>query len=272
MKARVLFGVIGFVFVLLALYVFPPVVLEAALAALCVLATYEVLGSTKLVHNRLELILCGLVSLLLAAGHSSLAPFSLDWTLRGLAFLLLVGSFLILLRFHDSMNASQVPWAFFGALLVPYLLLSLLRIFQMEEHSGPFIVLLPLLAAWGADTCALFSGMLFGKHRLAPVVSPKKTVEGAIGGVIGSAVLVMLAALLMNVLLDLDMPVWAAAVLGGLGAVLGEIGDLSFSVIKRQTGIKDYGHIFPGHGGVLDRFDSVLFVAPMAEMLFRLIW
>ena len=82
----------------------------------------------------------------------------------------------------------------------------------------------------------------------------------------------MLAALLMNVLLDLDMPVWAAAVLGGLGAVLGEIGDLSFSVIKRQTGIKDYGHIFPGHGGVLDRFDSVLFVAPMAEMLFRLIW
>ena len=91
-------------------------------------------------------------------------------------------------------------------------------------------------------------------------------------GVIGGAVLVMLAALLMNVLLDLDMPVWAAAVLGGLGAVLGEIGDLSFSVIKRQTGIKDYGHIFPGHGGVLDRFDSVLFVAPMAEMLFRLIW
>ncbi len=89
---------------------------------------------------------------------------------------------------------------------------------------------------------------------------------------IGGAVLVMLAALLMNVLLDLDMPVWAAAVLGGLGAVLGEIGDLSFSVIKRQTGIKDYGHIFPGHGGVLDRFDSVLFVAPMAEMLFRLIW
>ena len=83
---------------------------------------------------------------------------------------------------------------------------------------------------------------------------------------------ISLAALLMNVLLDLDMPVWAAAVLGGLGAVLGEIGDLSFSVIKRQTGIKDYGHIVPGHGGVLDRFDSVLFVAPMAEMLFRLIW
>ncbi len=206
------------------------------------------------------------------SGIRAIGPSSLDWTLRGLAFLLLVGSFLILLRFHDSMNASQVPWAFFGALLVPVPAAQPAAHLPDGGARGPFIVLLPLLAAWGADTCALFSGMLFGKHKLAPVVSPKKTVEGAIGGVIGGAVLVMLAALLMNVLLDLDMPVWAAAVLGGLGAVLGEIGDLSFSVIKRQTGIKDYGHIFPGHGGVLDRFDSVLFVAPMAEMLFRLIW
>ena len=72
--------------------------------------------------------------------------------------------------------------------------------------------------------------------------------------------------------LDLEMPLWSAVVLGAVGAVLGEIGDLSFSVIKRQTGIKDYGHIFPGHGGVLDRFDSVLFVAPFAELLFRVIW
>ena len=72
--------------------------------------------------------------------------------------------------------------------------------------------------------------------------------------------------------LDIEMPLWSAVVLGAVGAVLGEIGDLSFSVIKRQTGIKDYGHIFPGHGGVLDRFDSVLFVAPFAELLFRVIW
>ena len=84
--------------------------------------------------------------------------------------------------------------------------------------------------------------------------------------------LVLLAAVLMNVFLDLDMPLWSAAVLGGAGAMIGEIGDLSFSIIKRQTGIKDYGHIFPGHGGVLDRFDSVLFVAPFAEILFRIVW
>ena len=254
MKARVLFGVFGFAFVLLALYVFPPIVLELVVAALCVFATYEVLGSTKLVRNHLELLLAMAVSLGLAVGHFSILPLRLE------------------LKYHDVMKASQVSWAFFGGLAVPYLLLSLLRIFQMHYHHGSFIVLLPLLAAWGADTCALFSGMLFGKHKLAPVVSPKKTVEGAVGGVVGGAVLVLIAAVIMNRTLDLEMPLWSAVVLGAVGAVLGEIGDLSFSVIKRQTGIKDYGHIFPGHGGVLDRFDSVLFVAPFAELLFRIIW
>ena len=280
MKARVLFGVIGFVAVLLALYVFPPIVLEIAVALLCLFATYEVLGPTRLVHNRLELLLCLLVSVGLAVGHFSVLPLDLQDVVQGLIFVLLVGSFAIELKFHDSMNVSQVSWGFFGALIVPYLMLSLVRIFQMDFlpigdtdlQIGQFIVLLPLLAAWGADTCALFAGMFFGKHKLAPVVSPKKTVEGAVGGVVGGAVLVLLAALLMNTFLDLDMPIWAALVLGGVGAVLGEIGDLSFSIIKRQTGIKDYGHIFPGHGGVLDRFDSVLFVAPFAEILFRIIW
>ena len=280
MKARVLFGVIGFVAVLLALYVFPPIVLEIAVALLCLFATYEVLGSTKLVHNRLELLLCLLVSVGLAVGHFSVLPLDLQDVVQGLIFVLLVGSFAVELKFHDSMNVSQVSWGFFGALIVPYLMLSLVRIFQMDFqpvgqtdfHVGQFIVLLPLLAAWGADTCALFAGMFFGKHKLAPVVSPKKTVEGAVGGVVGGAVLVLLAVLVMNALMGLDMPIWAALVLGGAGAVLGEIGDLSFSIIKRQTGIKDYGHIFPGHGGVLDRFDSVLFVAPFAEILFRIIW
>ena len=281
MKARVLFGVVGFIAVLLALYVFPSIILELAIAALCVLATYEVLGSTKLVHNRLELLLCLLVSLGLAIGHFDILPLDLIDVVQGLIFVLLIGSFAIELRFHEGINAAQVSWGFFGALLVPYLLLSLLRLHEMDFlppigetnlRAGQFIVLLPLLAAWGADTCALFAGMFFGKHKLAPVVSPKKTVEAAVGGVIAGAVLVLLFALLLNATLGLEMPLWAAAVLGGVGAVLGEIGDLSFSVIKRQTGIKDYGHIFPGHGGVLDRFDSVLFVAPFAEILFRILW
>ncbi len=271
MKTRVLFGVGGFIFVLLAVYVFPPAVLECLMAALCVIACYEVLGAAKLVHNRLELFLCMLVAAGLAAGHSSHMPLELGYTVQILLFIMLLGSFAIELKFHSSMRVGQVAWGFFGGLLVPYLLLSLLRIFQME--NGRFLVLLPLLAAWGADTCALFSGILFGKHKLAPVISPKKTVEGAAGGIIGGALFVVVAALIMDkAVKGMEIPLWSAALLGAMGAVLGEIGDLSFSIIKRQKHIKDYGTLFPGHGGVLDRFDSVVFVAPFAELLFKAVW
>ena len=113
--------------------------------------------------------------------------------------------------------------------------------------------------------------MAFGKHKLAPVVSPKKTVEGAIGGVVGATALMMLVVFLMNRYTSLDIHYAGAAVMGAAGAVIGQIGDLSFSIIKRQTGIKDYGHIFPGHGGVLDRFDSVIFVAPVVELVLRVL-
>ena len=114
MKARVLFGVFGFAFVLLALYVFPPIVLELVVAALCVFATYEVLGSTKLVRNHLELLLAMAVSLGLAVGHVSILPLRLESVMQGLVLVLLFGSFAIELKYHDVMKASQVSWAFFG--------------------------------------------------------------------------------------------------------------------------------------------------------------
>ena len=275
MSKRVIFGISGAVFVALAMFVFPVILLELLIAALCVIATYELLDSARLVHNRLLLILCLAVSFGIAIAHSSLMETvkARDNLIQILIYVLLIGSFLSELRFHSSMRIAQIAWGFFGAIALPYLFLSLLRIFQMQEHRGDFLVLLPLLSAWGADTCALFSGILFGRHKLAPVVSPNKTVEGAVGGVIGSTAFVMLAAFFMNYHFeDLKLPMWAAAVIGIVGAILGEIGDLSFSVIKRQVRLKDYGSIFPGHGGVLDRFDSVLFAAPFAELLFRMIW
>ena len=114
MKARVLFGVFGFAFVLLALYVFPPIVLELVVAALCVFATYEVLGSTKLVRNHLELLLAMAVSLGLAVGHFSILPLRLESVMQGLVLVLLFGSFAIELKYHDVMKASQVSWAFLG--------------------------------------------------------------------------------------------------------------------------------------------------------------
>lgn len=272
MKKRVIFGVVGLIFVLLALYRFPPIVLEAALAALSALATYELLGSTRLVRDRVMLALAVLYSLTYAFSLSTMAkaqPYSAMLS-HILLTVFLLALFARLLQKHATVGAQEAACAAFGGICLPYLLLSLIRIFQIPQ-IGPFLVLLPLVAAWGSDTCALFAGILFGKHKLAPVVSPKKTVEGAVGGVVGATVIMLAVVAVFNRFTPVDIPFFAAAVLGAVGAVIGQLGDLTFSVIKRQTGIKDYGHIFPGHGGVLDRFDSVIFVAPVVELVLQLL-
>lgn len=273
MKARVLFGVFGFAFVLLALYVFPPIVLECVLLALCALATHEFLGSTGLVKNRLLLGVCEFFSELIAFENMQMMRLfyssSHQLLLFGTALLFIVSLFCVLLRHHDTISVNDLACGFLGGMIIPFMLLSLMRIFQME--NGQYLVLLPLIAAWGSDTCALFAGMLFGKHKLAPVVSPKKTVEGAIGGVVGAAAIMLGVTALLARYTTVSVSVSAALLLGVLGAVIGQIGDLSFSIVKRQTGIKDYGTIFPGHGGVLDRFDSVIFVAPIVELILLLV-
>ncbi len=266
MKTRIAFGVCGFGFVLLALYVFPPVVLYICVSALCGLSCYELTGATGLVRERSVVWLC--------TGFAVL--YALSETLTGSAVLselitlaILVSLFLHLLHKHENMNFSQLACAYFGTVVLPSLLLSLVRIFDMR--GGELLILLPLVAAWGSDTFAYFVGVRFGKHKLAPRISPKKTIEGSVGGVIGAVVLMMGAVALFNHHSAIDLPYWVAALLGACGAVVGQLGDLAFSVIKRQNGIKDYGRIFPGHGGVLDRFDSVIFVAPVVELLLRLL-
>jgi phosphatidate cytidylyltransferase len=265
MKQRVLFGVGGVLFLVLCLTVFPPLVLSLCAVPLCALATYEVLGATRMVRR--PLLLVGLLSSVLLSLATAFQLGTVPLVAIALGSILL--TMLALLWLHDQLSFPMAASALFGGLLLPLLLLSNVRIFQMEH--GVWLLPLPLLAAWGSDTFALFSGMLFGRHKLAPVISPKKTVEGAIGGVVGATVLLLLYALAVNHFSLLHITPWKAALLGACGAVLGQLGDLTFSIIKRQAGIKDYGYIFPGHGGVLDRFDSVLFVAPMVELILHMI-
>ena len=148
------------------------------------------------------------------------------------------------------------------------------------EYSAEaiYFIVLILCYAWGGDTFAYFAGRFFGKHKLAPIVSPKKTVEGAIGGILGCVLLGEICTYVYQNIADKSdiffhgvAPAFylVVAVLGVIAAVLGILGDLFASVIKRQHGIKDYGTIFPGHGGILDRFDSVLFVSLFVCMTVR---
>ncbi|MGN1014093.1 MAG: phosphatidate cytidylyltransferase [Butyricicoccus sp.] len=266
MKTRVVFGVVGAAFVLLALYVFPPVVARVAMIALSVIAAQEFTAAVTGKRGRPLQLAAMLLALCMATASSFRADGAWFW-IRLIVFAGLVLLFGCLLKMHDRFGFADIAAAFFGGLVIPYLLMSLIRILSMDQ--GKIYILLPLLAAWGSDTCALFAGMAFGKHKLAPVVSPKKTVEGSIGGVLGAVVLAVVYAVAVHFICGLPlMPtVPQYAILGLFGAALGQMGDLSFSVVKRGSGIKDYGKIFPGHGGVLDRFDSVIFVAPAIELL-----
>ena len=139
-------------------------------------------------------------------------------------------------------------------------------------ENGKYYILVAFIISMVADSGAYFAGRAFGKHKLAPVVSPKKTVEGAIGGVIANMAGMALYTFLLSRFFGFTQVNYLYAVIYGfVGAFGSMLGDLTLSVVKRQVGIKDYGNLIPGHGGILDRFDSTMICAPIAEILILLI-
>lgn len=150
-----------------------------------------------------------------------------------------------------------------NAFLTLYITISTAFIIVTKAYFGKSCMMFIFLCAWSSDTFAYLAGKAFGKHKLIPHVSPNKTVEGAIGAVIGSAVVCMVYAFILNKFRNISLPWLLIGIpVGVLGSLFGQIGDLVASAIKRDTGVKDFGTIFPGHGGIMDRFDSVIFIAP----------
>ena len=192
--------------------------------------------------------------------------FDLDqWTTAIIILFLifLLGCYVV--RF-PKYKVDQMMAGFFGFVYVAVMMSFIYQIRELQ-NGGEFVVLL-FLAAWGNDTLAYCTGMLIGKHKMTPKLSPKKSVEGLIGGIVGATLLGMAyGALAGSHLPSLGNAVAACGVICGVGAVIAVVGDLTASAIKRDTGIKDYGKLIPGHGGVLDRFDSILFTAPIVYFL-----
>lgn len=159
-------------------------------------------------------------------------------------------------------NIDQLAFVFMGLFYVAVMLSYIynVRILNM----GAYLVWLIFISAWGSDTCAYCVGSLIGKRKFLPKLSPKKTLEGAIGGVAGASLIGFLYALVFaNQLTDISNPKLVFALICGCASVISQLGDLAASAIKRNFDIKDYGKLIPGHGGILDRFDSILFVAPV---------
>ena len=264
MKTRVLTGVAIFIVIIPIFIFFHTFVGPLFLAVLGFMSVYELSGVTGLKSKWPALI----PFYLAAVGVPLIVWF--DAT-RGdffkyCAIIFFLLAFYILAASVFSKGKLNVADASVLFTMSFYAIVSFDSILMLRHApKGVYLFLLPFVVSWATDIFAYFSGRLFGRHKLIPEVSPKKTVEGAVGGVIFAALAFALYGWIVKRTVSADLLVMALA--GAVVAVVSQIGDLAMSVIKRRYGIKDYGNLFPGHGGVLDRFDSVLLTAPVVVML-----
>jgi len=261
MRNRVLVAIIGIPILLIVIFLLPPIFTAIAIALLSMVGAFEAQTAIGLGHARIAL-----YTMLLAAG----IPFWVYWgsgitvAICGLlVYLLLV--FGEAFTSHFRVQMDKVGGSFFFAVVIAFFLSSIVRIGTLELRT--VYILVPFVVAFLADACAMFTGMFLGKHKLAPELSPKKTMEGSVGGLAGGILAVVLYGLIIHVATGFGVNYLYLALYGLLGSAISQVGDLAFSYVKRQRGIKDYGNVFPGHGGVLDRFDSVIFCAPLIELL-----
>ena len=264
MKTRILTAAVAIPLLLLVVLATPKWVAALVFGLLMALAAYEMLYRTHMVrHSRLVV-----WSALMAFGTSIWSYFGAEHGI-GVALVLVFTIIMFgeLMHDHIKVRTAMIAMCFVAGLVIPFLMSALVRILIMK--IGKFVVLVPFAIAFTNDAGAYFAGRYLGKHKLAPVISPSKTIEGVIGGLAASMIAMVIYALVLQIA-DFRVSYGLALVYGLLGGAVGVFGDLCFSVIKRQTGIKDYGNVIPGHGGVLDRFDSMVTVAPLVEVL--LLW
>lgn len=179
--------------------------------------------------------------------------------------LFLIGLMFVYVFSFPEFTANQVMATYFSLIYAP-VMLSFVFLTRQLTH-GIYLVWMIFISSWISDTCAYLVGVLIGKHRLAPVLSPKKSIEGSIGGIAGSAIVGALFGYYLDSVLEMNQLIVLLAVVGAVGSVISQVGDLAASAIKRNHEIKDYGKLIPGHGGIMDRFDSVIFTAPITYFL-----
>jgi phosphatidate cytidylyltransferase len=265
-KKRVLAAAILTPSLLIIVLALPKIFTAILFGVICSMIAYELLQGTGLVrHTRLVL-----YSVVMAFAVAIWSYFDMAYAWGIIGLLAYFGAvFAEMMASHVKIRFDRISVCLVAALLLPFLLTSLVRIHGLKY--GRHLIMVPFVIAWLSDSGAYFAGRAFGQHKLAPVISPKKTVEGMIGGIVCAMVGVVVYTLILNLIFKFQVNYLYALIYGLAGSLGGVFGDLCFSVIKRQTGIKDYSKLIPGHGGMLDRFDSMIVVAPLTEALLILL-
>lgn len=262
MVTRILSGAILILFVA-AIVVFNtsfPLALNIVVAVISSWAVIELFGAMGMAKRYLFLypsILCAVA-----------LPFSTVLHVGPLiVFVYLTLMFAAQLKEHASVSFKDIGVLMLMSVMIPAALTTLVLIRNHSEEHNMFPVIITILCAWAADAGAYFAGVFFGKHKMCPDISPKKTVEGAIGGFVVNVALMLLCGLAFSYYTQTQVHYFTLFLIGAIGWAYSVLGDLSFSLIKRSCHIKDFSHLIPGHGGILDRFDSVIFVAPFVYFL-----
>lgn len=272
MKQRILVAVIGIPALLGVLCFAPDWATALLVSLLCVIGCHEFMAAAAPLKARRWWLFAAALSVFTvftvyfrdAAFAGSPIFVLMPWLLAALLVVLFIAAVQVY-GTDDELTFPDLCAVAVSGLVIPLALSCLLRLRMLDYGAG--LVLIPLVSAFMSDALALFGGMLLGKTKLAPRVSPKKTREGAVSGLVGGMAGMILYRIFFFLCTEVQLHLGWCVLLGLVGAALGQLGDLSFSCVKRQCGIKDYGRLLPGHGGVLDRFDSVIFAAPVIWML-----
>lgn len=274
MKTRVISGIIGVIIGIVVITQYYTILFDVAAFAVFAVALSEIYRTFKEGNSKIS------VLLLAAAGAMVLADRYFNVNLMSLAVVFTVATVFVVVFDFEKIRFTSIASSIAFAAYVLFCIYSILRlkyIMPVESYGydAAFLVVLCAGIAWGGDSMAYFSGYLFGKHKMAPKLSPKKTIEGAAGGILGSVVIALIMTYVYgltpystnSVVADIGKNWIFIAVFAAAGSFVGIIGDLFASAVKRQQGIKDYGNIMPGHGGVLDRFDSFFLVATIIALM-----
>lgn len=273
MKTRIITAAV-LVPLLVALLVFAnSAVIAVAIAIVSVIGLIEFYRAVGLDKSRLLCVLgciagAAIPIISICSGYL-LHPETSALLIKSAIYIFVFLLFAVMLICHKKINVTDVALVVFSLIYIPYFFTNILYIRQMDQ--GKLLIWLVFMGAFLTDSCAYFVGIFLGKHKLCPEISPKKTIEGAIGGTFGCMIFYVLYGLLMKYIFMTDVSFVKLGVLGLIAAVVSQVGDLTASIIKRHYGIKDYGTIFPGHGGILDRCDSLILVSPVTYLFLAIV-
>ena len=273
-KTRIIVSAVLLPIFFAVLFVLPTYVLTVILSVICAIAAFELIKATKIENKRV--LVYTIISavfipfaVLIGAVFSLMMLVTLLLSVFFFLISLLVIEAVLSIKSEKVFKFRKIPIALAGGILIPLMLSALVGLKSMTY--GHLFVLLPIIAAFMTDSGAYFTGMAMGKHKPFPNISPNKTVEGFVGGIIAGTVGMMIYGIILSYTTSLGIIFPVLIVYGVAGAIVTELGDLVFSLIKRKCCIKDYGNLIPGHGGALDRFDSMTFAAPTMYLLVKIL-